>query len=223
MAPIIYPLGIIPERSISTLYLWPPTAVIEFSRAVLVDGTVPGPLAHVDLAAGSRSVSADADRRLPAVRAARGGVPVMSAAGHRVDGSLQNVSIPSVRRTRSASTCSALFAAATRFSGSGCSTTSVSSCRRARHSASWAGTAAGKSTLLKMLCGIYPPDSGMCRFAAPHHADPRARRRLESRAGRHRQVYLIGSVMGLSLREIRRSMDEILAFAELRALCRPAS
>ena len=28
-------------------------------------------------------------------------------------------------------------------------------------------------------------------------------------------VFLIGSVMGLSLREIRRSMDEILAFAEL--------
>jgi ABC-type polysaccharide/polyol phosphate export permease len=33
------------------LYLWPPTPVIEFSRAVLVKGAIPSPLAHVCLAA----------------------------------------------------------------------------------------------------------------------------------------------------------------------------
>ena len=38
LAPIIYPLGIMPERFHFYLYLWPPTPIIQFSRAVLVDG-----------------------------------------------------------------------------------------------------------------------------------------------------------------------------------------
>lgn len=46
IAPIIYPLGILPERLHAYLYLWPPTPVILFSRSVLVDGHVPSPLAH---------------------------------------------------------------------------------------------------------------------------------------------------------------------------------
>jgi homopolymeric O-antigen transport system permease protein len=49
VAPIIYPLGIIPERFHFYLYLWPPTPVIEFSRAVLVSGAVPTATAHVCL------------------------------------------------------------------------------------------------------------------------------------------------------------------------------
>jgi lipopolysaccharide transport system permease protein len=50
VAPIIYPIGVIPERFHYYLYLWPPTAVIEFSRSVLIDGHIPTVLAHVDLA-----------------------------------------------------------------------------------------------------------------------------------------------------------------------------
>jgi lipopolysaccharide transport system permease protein len=50
LAPIIYPLDIIPERFHLYLYFWPPTAVIEFSRAVLVKGTVPTSTAHLCLA-----------------------------------------------------------------------------------------------------------------------------------------------------------------------------
>jgi len=50
VAPIIYPLGIIPERFHIYLYLWPPTPVIEFSRAVLVMGAVPSTTAHICLA-----------------------------------------------------------------------------------------------------------------------------------------------------------------------------
>lgn len=46
VAPIIYPIGILPERLHLYLYLWPPTAIILFSRSVLVDGRVPSPLAH---------------------------------------------------------------------------------------------------------------------------------------------------------------------------------
>jgi lipopolysaccharide transport system permease protein len=41
IAPVIYPLGILPERFHFYLYIWPPTPVIEFSRAVLVAGVMP--------------------------------------------------------------------------------------------------------------------------------------------------------------------------------------
>jgi lipopolysaccharide transport system permease protein len=53
VAPIVYPLGILPERYHIYLYLWPPTPFIQFSRAVLVDGVVPGLRAHIVLAAGA--------------------------------------------------------------------------------------------------------------------------------------------------------------------------
>src|SRR5438876_12158889 len=73
----------------------------------------------------------------------------------------------------------------------------------------------GKSTLLKVVCGVYQPDRG--RVAARAAITPI----LELGVGWNPEldaidnVYLIGSVMGLSLAEIRRSLDEILAFAEL--------
>jgi lipopolysaccharide transport system permease protein len=51
LAPIVYPLSIIPERYHHWLYLWPPTPIIQFSRAVLVDGTTPTLTAHLLLAA----------------------------------------------------------------------------------------------------------------------------------------------------------------------------
>jgi len=73
----------------------------------------------------------------------------------------------------------------------------------------------GKSTLLKIICGIYQPDTGRVTVRAA--VTPI----LELGVGWNPEldaidnVFLIGSVMGLSLAEIRRSMDEILAFAEL--------
>src|ERR1700755_543739 len=51
LAPIIYPLGILPERFHFYLYVWPPTPVIEFSRAALVAGTMPTTTGHVYLLA----------------------------------------------------------------------------------------------------------------------------------------------------------------------------
>lgn len=50
LAPVIYPLSILPERYHIYLYAWPPTPVIEFSRAVLVGGTAPTVRGHVLLA-----------------------------------------------------------------------------------------------------------------------------------------------------------------------------
>jgi lipopolysaccharide transport system permease protein len=49
LAPVIYPLSIIPERFHFYLYLWPPTAIIEFSRDVLVRGIMPTATAHLCL------------------------------------------------------------------------------------------------------------------------------------------------------------------------------
>ncbi len=46
VAPIIYPIGILPERVHAYLYVWPPTPVIEFSRDVLVRGTMPTAAGH---------------------------------------------------------------------------------------------------------------------------------------------------------------------------------
>ncbi len=51
VAPIIYPLQILPERVHAYLYLWPPTPIILFSRSVLVDGQMPSLLAHALLTA----------------------------------------------------------------------------------------------------------------------------------------------------------------------------
>ena len=73
----------------------------------------------------------------------------------------------------------------------------------------------GKSTLLKIMCGVYRPDQG--RVSARASITPI----LELGVGWNPEldavdnVLLIGSVMGLSLAEIHRSMEEILAFAEL--------
>lgn len=73
----------------------------------------------------------------------------------------------------------------------------------------------GKSTLLKLICGVYPPDLGQIRVRASITPI------LELGVGWNPEldavdnVFLIGSVMGLSLGEIRTSMDEMLAFAEL--------
>jgi lipopolysaccharide transport system permease protein len=49
LAPIIYPLSILPERFHFYFYLWPPTSVVEFSRAVLVRGAMPTATAHACL------------------------------------------------------------------------------------------------------------------------------------------------------------------------------
>jgi ABC-type polysaccharide/polyol phosphate transport system ATPase subunit len=73
----------------------------------------------------------------------------------------------------------------------------------------------GKSTLLKILAGIYQPDSGRVRLRGPLTPI------LELGVGWNPEldavdnIFLIGSVMGLSLRELRGSIEEILAFAEL--------
>ncbi len=73
----------------------------------------------------------------------------------------------------------------------------------------------GKSTLLKIICGIYGADRGRVTVAAPITPI------LELGVGWNPEldaidnVLLIGTIMGLTLGEVQRKMDAILAFAEL--------
>jgi ABC-type polysaccharide/polyol phosphate transport system ATPase subunit len=73
----------------------------------------------------------------------------------------------------------------------------------------------GKSTLLKILCGIYAPDAGNVTVRAGITPI------LELGVGWNPEldaidnVMLIGSVMGLSLADLRKRLDKILAFAEV--------
>ena len=74
---------------------------------------------------------------------------------------------------------------------------------------------AGKSTVLKLISRIIEPTSGQIAV------DGRVGALLELGAGFHpdltgrENVYLNGSIMGLRRAEIRRKLDDIVAFAEL--------
>jgi lipopolysaccharide transport system permease protein len=69
VAPIIYPLDILPERFHWYLYLWPPTLFIQLSRMVLVQNQVPTLRAHLMLTAATAialAAGAAVHRRLAA-------------------------------------------------------------------------------------------------------------------------------------------------------------
>ena len=74
---------------------------------------------------------------------------------------------------------------------------------------------AGKSTLLKILSRITEPTSGRCKLRG------RIGSLLEVGTGFHPEltgrenIYLNGSILGMSRREINRKFDEIVAFAEM--------
>ena len=74
---------------------------------------------------------------------------------------------------------------------------------------------AGKSTMLKLLCGIMKPTLGTLRIAG--HVSGL----LEIGAGFHpdltgrENIYLNGTILGMGRREIARKFDDIVAFSEI--------
>ncbi len=74
---------------------------------------------------------------------------------------------------------------------------------------------AGKSTLLKILARITPPTAGKVRYRG------RVGSLLEIGTGFHRElsgrenIFLNGSILGMSRDEVRAKLDEIVAFAEV--------
>ena len=85
----------------------------------------------------------------------------------------------------------------------------------AKPSASWAKTAAGKSTLLQICAGILQPTSGIATV------NGRVAALLELGSGFNPEfsgrdnVYLNGAILGLSNKEMDRRFPEIAAFAEI--------
>jgi ABC-type polysaccharide/polyol phosphate transport system ATPase subunit len=73
----------------------------------------------------------------------------------------------------------------------------------------------GKSTLLKILCGIYRADSGSLAVRAPITPILELGLGWNPELDAVDNVMLIGTAMGMRLREARASVDEILTFAGL--------
>jgi ABC-type polysaccharide/polyol phosphate transport system ATPase subunit len=78
----------------------------------------------------------------------------------------------------------------------------------------------GKSTLLKVLAGIYEPDNGSVTIEGDLTPILELGVGFNPELDAVDNVFLLGTVMGLSLREVRREMDEILQFAELERFAR---
>jgi ABC-2 type transport system ATP-binding protein len=73
----------------------------------------------------------------------------------------------------------------------------------------------GKSTLLKILSGIYQPDRGTVKVDAPITPILELAIGWNGELTAEDNVLLTGTAMGLSLKEVKGRLQEILAFAEL--------
>jgi ABC-type polysaccharide/polyol phosphate transport system ATPase subunit len=76
---------------------------------------------------------------------------------------------------------------------------------------------AGKSTFLKLVCGIYPPSSGHISV------DGTIASLIELGAGFHQEftgrenLYLNGAILGMTEKQIRLIEDEVIEFAEIES------
>jgi len=78
----------------------------------------------------------------------------------------------------------------------------------------------GKSTLLKIISGIYQPDRGAVQCALPITPILGLGVGWNPELDAIDNIYLLGTVMGLTLRELKTAKDEILEFAGLQEFSR---
>jgi lipopolysaccharide transport system ATP-binding protein len=74
----------------------------------------------------------------------------------------------------------------------------------------------GKSTLLKMLAGVLYPDTGSIKVNGKIAPFLELGVGFQYELTAKENIYLYGSVMGLTKREVDRKYDEIMMFAELK-------
>jgi lipopolysaccharide transport system ATP-binding protein len=74
---------------------------------------------------------------------------------------------------------------------------------------------AGKSTLLRLLNGIYPPDKGRLEARGRMAALIAVGAGFHPHLSGRENIYLNGSILGMSRRDIQRKMDEIIQFADI--------
>jgi ABC-type polysaccharide/polyol phosphate transport system ATPase subunit len=73
----------------------------------------------------------------------------------------------------------------------------------------------GKSTLLKIVCGIYQPDRGQVAVRAAVTPILELGIGWNSELDAIDNVFVAGTLMGLSVAEVRRGMEQIISFAGL--------
>jgi len=73
----------------------------------------------------------------------------------------------------------------------------------------------GKSTLLQIMSGTYPPDKGGEATIKGRYMRLTLGLGFDKELTAHENIYLNGSILGLSMKEIGRKYHEIIAFAEL--------
>jgi ABC-type polysaccharide/polyol phosphate transport system ATPase subunit/SAM-dependent methyltransferase len=78
----------------------------------------------------------------------------------------------------------------------------------------------GKSTLLRIIAGIFAADSGCVRVSGPLTPILELGVGFNPELDAIDNVFLLGTVMGLSVSEVRARLEEILAFAELERFAR---
>jgi len=74
---------------------------------------------------------------------------------------------------------------------------------------------AGKSTMLRVLTGIYPPDAGKISVKGPIGALIAAGAGFHPDMTGRENIYLNGTIVGLKKKEIDGKLDEIIEFAEI--------
>lgn len=74
----------------------------------------------------------------------------------------------------------------------------------------------GKSTLLRVMSGTYPPDPGGTATIKGRYMRLTLGLGFDKELTTHENIYLNGSILGLSMREIGNKYHEIIEFAELQ-------